>query len=126
MTAFIQEKQTELFNELGVFFAFTNEQFEERKAPGVEYCTVLGAGDCVPKLKAKEFSDRLKVIHEEGRAKEIAEKGIDQIIEEQLVNHECFYTGDIGNAVHALAGYGVTHLKVAEIYGKVAQKYADW
>lgn len=126
MTAFIQKKQTELFNELGVFFAFSDEQFEERKAPGVEYCSVIGAGDCVPKLKAKEFSERLTAIHEEGRAKELAEKGIDRIIEDELLNHECFYTGDIGNAVHALAGYDVPHLQVAEIYGKVAHKYADW
>lgn len=85
---------------------------------GVDYCTVLGAGDYVPKSKAKEFTERFTAIHEEGRAKELAEKGIDQIIEEQLVNHECFYTGDVSDAVDALAGYDVTRDQVAKILRK--------
>lgn len=126
MTAFIQEKHTELFNELGVFFAFSNKQFEEQKQEGVEYCSVLGAGDCVPKHNAGKFAKRLSAIHREGREKELAEKGIDKIIEEQLVNHECFYTGDISDAVEALAGYEVTYDQVLAIYKNVADKYSDW
>ncbi len=126
MTTFIQDKQTKLFNELGVFFAFSNKQFDEQKQDGVEYCTVLGSGDCVPKQNASEFAKRLAAIHSEGREKELAEKGIDKIIEEQLVNHECFYTGDITDAVEALAGYEVTHDQVLTIYKKVADKYSDW
>jgi hypothetical protein len=126
MTTYVQEKQTELFNELGVFFAFSNAQFEEQKQPDVEYCSVLGAGDCVPVDNAKTFYDRLNAIHAEGRKRELAEKGIDKIIEEQLVNHECFYTCDIDDAVEALAGYQVNYEQVLAIYNKVVHKYSDW
>ena len=125
MSSYIQEKQTELFQELGVFFAFGNKQFEEIKEDGVDYCTVLGAGDCVPKDKAKEFVDRLSIIHQEGREKELAEIGIDAIIEEQLVNHEAFYTGDIEDTVDSLAGYDVTYEQVRTIYDKVSSKYSN-
>lgn len=126
MSTFVQEKQTELFNELGVFFAFSSKQFEEQRQAGVEYCSVLSAGDCVPRENAKEFSKRLSAIHKTGREKELAEKGIDKIIEEQLTNHECFYTGDIQDAIDSLDGYGVTYEQVDSIYRKVAHKYANW
>ncbi|MDG1750580.1 MAG: hypothetical protein P8I03_02790 [Thalassotalea sp.] len=126
MSQFIQEKQTELFNELGVFFAFGNKQFEEQKQEGVEYCTVLGAGDCVPTNKAKEFVTRLSAIHKEGRERKIAEKGIDKIIEEELVNHECFYTGDISDAFEVLECYDVTLEQVQTVYNSTAHKYDNW
>lgn len=126
MSNYVQEKQTELFNELGVFFAFSNKQFDEQKQEGVEYCTVLSAGDCVPKDKASEFAKRLAQIHKEGREKLLAEKGIEQIIEDELVNHECFYTGDVTDAFDALAGYEVTLEQVQAVYRKVAHKYSDW
>ena len=123
MSLFIQNKQTELFNELGVFFAFSNKQFEEQQEKGVDYCTVLGGGDCVPTTKAKEFVERLSAIHQEGREKELAEKGIDKIIEEELANHECFYTGDIQDAFDALVGYEVTYEQVKTVYNNVSHKY---
>ena len=125
MTTFIQEKQTQLFDELGVFFAFSKEQFEEKRQEGVKYCTVLDAGDCVPVDKAKEFSERLSAIHKEGREKELAEKGIDKIIEEQLANYECYYTGDIDDALDAMSVYGVTREQVQNIYHKTYDKHSE-
>ena len=126
MTKYIQEKQTELFDELGVFFAFSREQFEEQRQHGVAYCSVLGGGDYVPLHNAELFVERLSAIHQEGRKRELAEKGIDVIIEEQLVNHECFYTGEIENVVDVLAAYEVTYDQVKAIYRKVAHKYSNW
>jgi hypothetical protein len=126
MSQFIQSEQTKLFNELGVFFAFSNKQFEEQKADDVEYCTVLGAGDCVPKTKAKEFATRLSAIHKEGVEKELNEKGLDTIIEEELANHECFYTGELDGALEALECYGATLEQVKAVYKNVAHKYDNW
>ena len=37
LSHYVQEAQTALFNELGIFFAFGQEQFEEKRAPGVQY-----------------------------------------------------------------------------------------
>ena len=123
MNSYTQEKQTELFNELGVFFAFGTKQYEDQKQEGIEYCTVLGAGDCVPTENAKVFAERLSLIHKEGREKELAEKGIDKIIEEELVNQECFYTGEIQDTVDALEHYQVSFDQVQSIYRKVQSKY---
>ncbi len=126
MTNFVQTKQTELFSELGVFFAFSDKQFSEQSKPGVKYCTVLGMGDCVPVEHAGDFAERLSAIHREGRERELAEKGIDRIIEEHLVNHECFYTYDIQPAVESLDGFDVSYEQVEAVFSKVAQKYANW
>lgn len=119
LSAYYQQKQTELFNELGVFFAFSNAQFDEQKKEGVEYCTVLKCGDCVPKQNADQFLERLSALHKESRERNLAEMGIDAIIEYELSNHECWYTGDIKPAVEALEGYDVTYDQVKAIYNKL-------
>lgn len=126
MNVLAQEQQTQLFDEMGAFFAFGQNQFDEQRVEGVEYCTVLNAGDCVPVENAPQFAKRLSAIHREARERELNEKGIDKIIEEELVNHECFYTGDVAPAVEALAYYKVTTEQVSKIYSKVFHKYEDW
>lgn len=125
MSQFIQDKQTELFNRLGVFFAFSDKQFKEQAKDGVEYCTVLGAGDCVPKQHAKEFAEQLELIHKEGREKELAEKGLDQIIEDELANYECWYTGYIDDAMPSLEAYGATREQVLTVFRTAAHRHED-
>ena len=119
----IQAEQSKLFKELGVFFAFSGAQFAEQRQPGVEYCTVLEAGDFVPKDKASEFSRRLVEIHENGRKRLIEERGIDSIIEYELANHEAWYTGDISDALEALSGFNVTREQVLQVYKDKADRH---
>lgn len=119
----IQAEQSKLFEELGVFFAFSGKQFAEQRVEGVEYTSVLGAGDCVPKEKAPEFIRRLTEIQETGRQRLIEEKGIDWIIEYELNNHESWYTGCIDDALEALEGFKVTREQVQKIYEDKAKKH---
>jgi len=119
----IQDEQRKLFKELGVFFAFSNKQFAENKQEGVEYCTVLGAGDCVPKDKAPEFVQRLRDIQEQGRKRLLEEKGIESIIEYELANHESWYTSSIESALEALEGFEVTREQVEQVFKDKAHKY---
>lgn len=119
----ILAEQTKLFEELGVFFAFSNKQFAEKKQNGVDYCTVLGAGDCVPKDKAPEFVRRLREIQEQGRKRLLEEKGIEQIIEYELANHESWYTGSIDSALEALEGFEVTREQVEAVFKDKAHKH---
>lgn len=126
MNTQLQEQQSKLFKEFGVFFAFGNKQFEEQRQEGVDYCTVLSAGDCVPVQHAGEFAKRLSVLHKEARDKALIEKGIERIIEEELVNHEAFYTGDVAPVVEALAYYDVTEKQVSKVYRTVFHKYDNW
>lgn len=121
----IQAKQTALFKELGVFFAFSNEQFAEQRKPDTKYCTVLGGGDYVPVENAKEFAKRLGAIHKEEREHKLETLGIDKIIESELSNHEAYYTGEIDETVEALAFYDVTYEQVKNIYAKTKHKYED-
>jgi hypothetical protein len=37
LTDYTQEAQTKLFEEKGVFFAFSNKQFEEQRKEGIKY-----------------------------------------------------------------------------------------
>lgn len=125
MSAWIQQEQSKLFERLGVFFAFSKAQLEEQRVAGVEYVTVLGSGDCVPKEHAKEFAAELTRIHKEGRERKLAEMGIDKIIEYELSNHECFYTGEIDDALDALEGYGVTAEQVWKVFHAIKHQYED-
>ena len=119
----IQAKQSALFKELGVFFAFGDKQFAEQRKPDTEYCTVLGGGDHVPVQNAKEFAKRLSAIHKEEKEHKLATLGIDKIIERELSNHEAYYTGDIDDTVDALAFYDVTYEQVKDIYLKTQDKH---
>lgn len=119
----IQAEQKKLFEELGVFFAFSNKQFAEKKQDGVEYCTVMEAGDCVPKDKAPEFVRRWCEIQERGRKRLLEEKGIEWIIEYELANHESWYNSSIECAFEALAGFEVTREQVQQVFQDKAHKH---
>lgn len=116
MKQYYEARQAQLFEEFGVFFAFGKKQFEEQRKEGVEYCTVFGAGDCVPKLQAEEFVRRLALAHKEAREQALSEMGIEAIIRYQLNNHEATYTRCIDDALEALKGYSVTRDQVMSVY----------
>ncbi len=122
----INEKISTVLEKHGVFFALSNKQFEEQKQEGVTYCTVLQQNDCVPVENAKAFADEYIQVCREHREEQLKQKGIDTIIEEELVNQEAFYSASVEDTFEALAGYNVTREKVREIYNKVAHKYSDW
>jgi hypothetical protein len=108
--------QTALFDKHGVFFAFSKKQLEEKALPGVEYCTVLGCGDVCPKENAKQFLLDLADINKKHRAEMVENVGKKVLIRHELFNHECFYTGDITDAVEALEGYEITREEVYAEY----------
>jgi hypothetical protein len=100
-----QDKLTELFNECGVFFAFSNEQFQENKTPlkeGEKYVS-MGAGGYLPKGNVQTYLDGHKAITKWEKAEiKAAKEGKEQHILYELQNHECFYTGDIEDAMPVL------------------------
>lgn len=117
LTTIIQAKQTELFNQYGVFFAFSNEQFEKGKKEGVIY-SQLGAGMLCPKANVQAFwADHERVVAD-GIAEDIRANGKDAIIRRELYNYECFYTGDIDDCVDAVECYGFTRADVVAEYHK--------
>lgn len=118
LSHYIQDKQTQAFNEAGAFFAFSNQQFDEAKKEGVKYAS-LGMGLICPVDNAKQLMIRLDSIAQEGIAEDIKENGKKAIIRRELFNHECFYTNDICDCVEKLEGYGITYDEIYELFNHI-------
>lgn len=115
---YIDDKTTNLFNELGIFFAFSKEQILEgldRQDPQRERgkYTALPGGMFCPSANVSAFIERYDSIIDEGIKADIAENGAYNIICRELDNHEYGYHGDISTTVDALKGYGFTAEQVA-------------
>lgn len=112
-----EKKQSELFEKTGSFFAFGDKQFNEAKKEGVKYVS-LGAGLICPKENVDLLLNGLKAINKKAIAKDLKENGKEAIIIRELYNHECFYVGDILNAIEALKPYGFSDDEIREAYNK--------
>ncbi|MEZ8862531.1 hypothetical protein [Vibrio sp. 10N.247.311.51] len=118
LSHYTQQKQTDLFNELGAFFAFSNQQFDEAKKEGVEYCRVI-AGLICPVDNAKTLVEQLDVIQKEGIKQDIEENGKEAIIRRELFNHECFYTNDISDCVEKIEEYGYSYDDIYQVFNQI-------
>lgn len=104
LSAYTEAPLSALFSELGVFFAFSKEQFNAKKVEGVEY-NALSGGAIVPVGKVEEFLRRVDEIHEQGIKEDLAENTLEGVIERELINHEAYYTGSTEETQDALADY---------------------
>ncbi len=120
---FLDKAQSELFDEFGAFFAFSDAQFNEKKKEGIDYASA-GAGLLVPKDRLQEFYDRHDKIVEVGIAQDVEKNGIEKIIKRELANYECYYTGSIDDCVEALEDYPCTKEDILAIYNKTKRKRA--
>lgn len=114
----LNKQMSNCFRKYGVFFAFSNSQFDEHKKEGVKYVS-LGAGMICPKEAVKEYTKELDCIIKSHKKKDIAQNGFKKIIERELYNYECFYTGDISDCIEALSDYGITESQINEVYNEL-------
>ncbi len=112
---YIEAEQTKVFKKYGSFFAFSKKQFEEQKKDGIKYVS-LNNGMIVPVKNAKELTEELKLIYENGIKKDIEENGISAIIQRELGNHEAQITMDIADTVEALEGYSIKEELIRKEY----------
>jgi len=112
---YIQKAQSALFDEMGVFFAFGDEQFNKSKKEGVTY-TSLGMGIFCPIDNAKLFIEKHRNIVSEGMKADLAENGKEAIIKRALRNYESYYTGCIEDATESVLEYGFTEEDVYQVY----------
>lgn len=114
---------SKLWDENGAFFAFSNQQYAEKKKDGVIYVSLIGGLLC-PKENVDAVLKGMKEITENARKKDIEENGIEQIIYRELANHEAWYTYEIEDTMDALEGYpGVTEELVWKVFHANAHKY---
>ncbi|UQV24887.1 DUF7659 family protein [Vibrio sp. J383] len=120
LSHYMNDKQTLVFDELGAFFAFSNEQFAAAKKEGIKYVS-LGFGMIVPESNASALIEKLDEIQKEAIAQDIAENGIKAIIRRELFNHECFYSNDIRDCVEKLTDYNVSSEEIYAVFNHVRQ-----
>jgi hypothetical protein len=110
-----QKKYDELLEQCGVFWAFSKEQFLKNKTPlkeGEKYASI-GAGGFMPKSNFDKFIDGTKSIEKWCK---VAVKDCTDAILYELNNYECFYTGDITDAMPRLKELGYTLAEVKKVY----------
>jgi hypothetical protein len=122
-----EKMTTELFEKCGVFFAFSDKQFDENKTPlkeGEKYVSI-GGGGYMPKGSIKAFEEGMKAINSYGKQK--VKKGNLQETEilYELQNHECFYTGDISDVVDLFEGT-YTVKQIRDVYNKYREENQDY
>lgn len=119
---------TALFDEVRLFWAFSNEQFSEglKKINHVkgEKLRSIGAGGYLPSANVDKFVQGMARIKKEYN-KAIKDGGKQMrknAILQALNNYECFYTGEIEEAVEEL-GKGYTYQEVKEVYDENKAEY---
>ena len=117
-----QNKRSELFKTVGLFFAFSNEQFLENKTPlkENEKYVSIGMGGYLPKGNVEAFTKGMDEISKWEKAEIKRNKELKyQHIAFELANHECYYTNDISDALNALP---YTREEVLKVYVKEREK----
>jgi len=118
LSDYTDQPMTDLFESLGAFFAFSNEQLKEKCQDGVEYCN-LGGGMIAPVDNAKELVEGITRITKEGVAKDLAANGKEAIIRRELFNYECFYINSYQECIEPLVRYGITEDEIRQAYNKI-------
>lgn len=120
------KKYNEKLMDTGVFFAFSNEQFEENKthkdAPDIEYISV-GMGGYIHKSNKDKFNNFFEVELPKLRDEFISKIKMEDMIEYELKNHECFYTGDYLEIVDVINSF--YHLPLVEVCEKIKNVYEE-
>ena len=126
LSNYTEQAQTDLFNECGAFFAFSQDQLKE----GMEKIGVmdvkkligLGAGMVCLREHEDKLLNGLEAINQKGIELDLAENGKKAIIHRELANHECQIGGDITPCVEKLESYPITRDEIAaewrEFYNK--------
>ncbi len=104
LSDYMNDRQTELFNKTGSFFAFSQTQFNEKRREGVKYVS-LGAGLICPEDNVKQLEEGLQKILTNGVQQDLKENGTDRIIEREFFNYETQVTQDTTDLMIALAPY---------------------
>lgn len=122
-----EQKMSALISACSMFFAFSNEQFEQNKTPlaeGEKYVS-LGAGAYMPKSQVNNWIEGTKNIDKWYKAALKDNKLRRQNIAYELANHEAFYTGEIEDTLQAL-GSDYSREEVQEVYRSEYKKYAAY
>jgi hypothetical protein len=121
LSEIMEKRQSELFKNKKVFFAFSGEQFKEgiKKSNLTKETKMvnMGQGMFCPSENVKEVIDQMDLIYKESIAEDM-KQGKGKVILRELYNHECFYTGDITDCIEKLSDYPITEEEIKNVYFK--------
>ena len=102
------EKTQEELKKTGIFYAFSNEQFEEYRThkdiQGKKYFSI-GCGAYIHEDDKQKLDNYFNVILPKLKKDFIKKINIDDLIEYELINHECYYTGNYLEIVELMENY---------------------
>ena len=121
----MEERQTKLFEKMGVIFAFSNKQFNEQKVEGTKYVN-LGVGQLCPKKNVDKYISEMDKIVTESIAQDLRENGKKNVIHRELGNHEYCITYDVTDTVDKLIDYGITEEEIRAETREYLKAYYKW
>lgn len=122
---YMNESQSQLLDECGAFFAFSNKQFDEQKQNGITYIS-MGAGLLCNEEHVTKLITGMDEILNRAVRQDLAENGQNAIIERELYNYECIYTGDISPCVDALSVYDIPLDDIKAVFLQEVRKGEDY
>jgi hypothetical protein len=123
----LETRLSGVFVECSVFFAFSNNQFDEAiKEKGLQgvRITSMDNGTYLPSAKADLFVTRLTE-HEAFETELFKQVDVDEAIEYELANHECYWTwnlDDIGMN-DTFESLGIEPERVQKVFNATVHKY---
>ena len=121
------DKFNEELNKTGIFWAFSNQQFNENKthknAPNSEYLTI-GDGGYLHKSDKEKFDNFHKNIVPKLREELKSKINIEDLIKFELENHECYYIGDFTEVIFIIYDF-YRELSIQEIHDKVSKVFNE-
>ena len=121
LSEIMEHRQSKLFKEKKVFFAFSNEQFKEgvekHKLTKENKMVKMGGGMFCPSGNVKEVIDQMDLIYKESIIEDM-KQGKEKVILRELGNHECFYTGDYSDCINKLEDYPIKKSEIKEVFYK--------
>lgn len=113
-----QAKMSEVLERNKVFFAFSELQLMEGLAEiqeKRENITGVGMGGFLPKENLTKYLDEM--LEASGWFNnEVKKLNANEVIRYELNNYECYYTGDIEDAMGVLKNYGLTRDQVLTVF----------
>lgn len=128
------EKQREIYSKkydeelmkTGIFFAFSKEQFQENKIPKEAqdnefiFC---GMGGYIHESNKKKLDEFFKTTEKQLKKELKDNTTIEEMIQYELINHECYYTQEPFEIIALIKGY-YGEIPEEEIKSKIESIYS--